>query len=322
VSRSGRLRLRRRSWLLLATVVAVGACNLSGRALRWRPPTGGAVWRGVEALGTLGPEVPESSGLAPSARQPGTYWTLNDSNNDPELVAIDGRGATVARVPLSGVVNDDWEALGSGPCPSGTCLVVGDVGDNLGRRPVVRLLRLAEPALPPVPGGVMPPVREVEVLAFRFPDGPRDVEALYVAPDTSVWLITKRPAWWALRARPARLYRLPAAAWRRPGGDPAVAEAAGTLPVFPGRRNAREWVTDAALSGAQRDGGRLLAVLTYGTIHLFRADPVTGRPGPRVARCPLPIPEHDPEAMAWRPDGSLLVTTEGEGSPVYAGWCP
>jgi hypothetical protein len=321
--RDGVVAVRRRpGWLLAAVVVVVGACTLSGRALRWRPPAEGPAWRGVVVVGALGPEVPESSGLTPSARQPGLYWTLNDSGNEPEVVAIDVRGATRARVRLDGVENEDWEALGMGPCPSGTCLVVGDVGDNMARRPVVRLLRFPEPALPAPPGEAMRVQREVELLRFRFPDGPRDVEALYVAPDGAVWLITKRPAWWALRARPARLYRLPAAAWRAPGAAPVVAEAAGVLPVYPGRRNAREWVTDAALSGVQRDGGRLLAVLTYGTIHLFRADPVTGRPGARVARCPLPLPEHDPEAIAWRPDGSLMVTNEGERSTVYAGWCP
>jgi hypothetical protein len=307
---------------VLAVVLGVGACNLTGRALRWRPPEGGALWRDVRAVGALGGEVPESSGLAPSARHPGLFWTLNDSGNDAELVAIDDRGATRGRVRLEGVENRDWEAMGVGPCPAGRCVVVGDVGDNLALRSEVRLLRVAEPPLPAgaAPGAVL--AGAVEQLPFRYPDGPRDVEALFVAPDSSVWVLTKRPSWRTVRAQPVRLYRLPASAWRAGVAAPVVAEAMGTLPVFPGRRNGREWVTDAALSALRPDGGRLLAVLTYGTIHLFRADAVTGRPGARVARCALPIPEHDPEAIAWRPDGSLLLTNEGTGSTVYTGWCP
>jgi len=303
---------------LLAVALLAGACQLSQQAFRWSPPDPRGALREVVPLGALGEELPESSGLAPAAREPGVYWTHNDSGNDPLLFAITDAGRTVARVRVPGSALDegdaDWEALGAGPCPRGDCLVVGDVGDNFARRPQVRLLRVPEPAL----GDTV--VREVDVLAVRYPDGPRDVEALYVAPDTSVWLVTKRPAWRAPRGRPARLYRVPAAAWRDTA--PVVAEFAGTLPVVPGRRNAREWITDAALSPLRPDGTRLLAVLTYGTVHLFRADPVTGRPGARVGRCPLPIPEHDAEAVAWRPDGTLLLTNEGEGSTVYAGRCP
>jgi hypothetical protein len=280
------------------------------------------LWRAVQAVGVLGEEVPESSGLAPSARHAGVYWTLNDSGNDAELVAIDGRGATRGRVRLEGVDNRDWEAMGVGPCPAGQCVVVGDVGDNTAMRAQVRLLRVAEPPLPAAGAPGVVPAAAVEQLPFRYPDGPRDVEALFVAPDSSVWVVTKRPSWRTVRAQPVRLYRLPPSAWRAAGTTPVVAEPMGTLPVFPGRRNGREWVTDAALSERRPDGGRLLAVLTYGTIHLFRADAETGRPGGRVARCALPIPEHDPEAIAWRPDGSLLLTNEGTGSTVYTGWCP
>lgn len=299
----------------------MASCSLSARAWRWGP-AGGPAWRGVTPLGTLEASIPESSGLAPSARTPGAYWTLNDSGNDADLFAIDSAGRVLSRVRLDGVDNGDWEALGTGPCPQGTCLYVGDVGDNFSRRPAVRLLRVPEPDVAAMGrrGAVAP--GEVERLTLRYPDGARDVEALFVAPDTAVWLVTKRPDWLAVRARPARLYRIPPAAWRAAGGGGAVAEPAGRLPVVPGRRNAREWITDAALSPPRPEGTRRLAVLTYGTIHLFEADARTGRPGRRVGRCALPIREHDPEAIAWRPDGSLLLTNEGTRSTVYAGWCP
>ncbi|MBU6365818.1 MAG: hypothetical protein KJT01_06365 [Gemmatimonadetes bacterium] len=329
-----------RRWRMgvVATVGVVAACNLSQRAMRWSFPGAPGAMREVVAVGTLDAEIPESSGLTPSGRQPGVYWTHNDSDNPAVLHAVDGAGRTVARVRLPELPEADWEAVGGGPCPAGHCLVVGDVGDNLARRTSVRLLRLPEPPVADAPmaaadtagdteSGAASSADRVEVLAVRYPDGARDVEALYVAPDTSVWLVTKRPIWWALRGRPARLYRVPASAWgaARVGGkasEGVVAEFAGTLPVVPGRWNAREWITDAALSPVRPDGARRLAVLTYGTVHVFAADPLTGRPGARLGRCPLPIAEHDPEAVAWREDGALLVTNEGRRSTVYAGRCP
>lgn len=324
-----------RRWRMaaMATVGVVAACNLSQRAMRWSFPGAPGAMREVAAVGTLDAEIPESSGLTPSGHLPGVYWTHNDSNNPSVLFAVDGAGRTLTRVRLPELPEADWEAVGGGPCPAGHCLVVGDVGDNAARRTSVRLLRLPEPPVAAVStanaaeAGAATSADRVEVLTVRYPDGARDVEALYVAPDTSVWLVTKRPTWWALRGRPARLYRVPASAWGagRGGGEgaaPVLAEFAGTLPVIPGRRNAREWITDAALSPVRPDGARRLAVLTYGTVHVFAADPLTGRPGVRLGRCPLPIAEHDPEAVAWREDGALLVTNEGRRSTVYAGRCP
>ena len=326
-------------WLPVAAVGLVAACNLSARAMAWRLPTSGPLWQGVVPLGALPLAVPESSGLVASLRTEGVYWTHNDSGHEPAVYAIDETGGLLQTVAMPGVPDRDWEALGAGPCPAGQCLYVGDVGDNLGQRDLIHLLRLAEPAV--ARGAASAPARIVapfvEVLAIRLPDRPRDVEALYVAPDTSVWLITKRPDWFTLRGSPARMYRVPAAAWQsarrigasresdRPDGPPAAvitAEPAGRLPVTPGRYSAREWITDASLSPPVADGSRLLAVLTYGTLYVFEADRATGRPGKRVGRCRLPIPEHDPEAVTWRPDGRLLLTNEGAGSTIYAGRCP
>jgi hypothetical protein len=279
---------------VLAVVLGVGACNLTGRALRWRPPEGGALWRDVRAVGALGGEVPESSGLAPSARHPGLFWTLNDSGNDAELVAIDDRGATRGRVRLEGVENRDWEAMGVGPCPAGRCVVVGDVGDNLALRSEVRLLRVAEPPLPAgaAPGAVL--AGAVEQLPFRYPDGPRDVEALFVAPDSSVWVLTKRPSWRTVRAQPVRLYRLPASAWRAGVAAPVVAEAMGTLPVFPGRRNGREWVTDAALSALPPTGGGCSRCSPTAPFTCSAPTRSPGAPGRAWPAAPSPSPSMTP----------------------------
>lgn len=307
---------------LVLVLVAVAACTLSTRALVWQLPTSGDLLEQVTAIGQFTDEgLPESSGLAPSSQDPSIYWTLNDSGHDPILWAIDTTGKTQARVRMRGAENRDWEALASGPCPRGRCLYVGDVGDNLAQRAAVVLWRVPEP----VAGVAVSDT--AEQLLLRYPDGPRDVEAMYVAPDGAVWLIAKRPPHRVLPLRErARLYRVPAAAWRRMEDAPrlqdtVVAAAMGTLPIIPGHLSVKEWITDASLSPPDARGVRQLAVLTYGAVHLFAVDSFTGAPGAPLRRCALPILEHDSEAIGWLPERRLLITNEGAHSVLYSGRC-
>jgi len=321
VTRDGwRRSLRRRwRWLPLLAVVLIGACNLSARALAWRVSTDLPPVSGIEPVGRLGDDaISESSGLTPSGTLPGLFWTLNDSGHEPRLFAIEPTGAVRGSLIIPGATNTDWEAMAQGPCPTGRCVYVGDVGDNMARRDRVIIWRVPEPDTPPPWSTPAEPL--VRALEVHYVDGPRDVEALYVAPDTSLWLITKRPAHrWLPSREPVRLYRVPGSAWT--SSAQVTADRVGTLPIVPGQLSARDWVTDAALSAPHADGTRQLAVLTYGSIHVFAADPVTGRPGQRLAHCALPIDEHDAEAVAWLPDGRLLVTNEGTRSLLYAGRC-
>lgn len=227
------------------------------------------------------PALDESSGLVASLGVPGLLWTVNDSKGDPDLFAITARAQVLGRVRLAGARNDDWEALGAGPCPEGPgakadgCLYVGDVGDNdaggrrgpsRGARRHVTLYRLAEPrgtldgarladrrraaaALPATAG-------DVRMLRVRYPDRPHDVEAMAVLPDGAVWLVTKhrvdRPDG---SPRPALVFRVDASAWRqaqpagRWSGEPVVATFADSLPLVPDGTVFRR-VTDAALAPA------------------------------------------------------------------------
>jgi hypothetical protein len=158
---------------------------------------------------------------------------------------------------------------------------------------------------------------------IRFADGPHDVEAIYVAPDASIWLITKRPSRDAGgRQRPSRLYRVPAADWQGSPAVTAVAQVADSIPIVATTGTTREWITDAHLSGADSTGARRLAVLTYGAVYVFAADATTGRPGALVARCALPIRETSAEGLTWLPDGRLLIMNEGRGAELYGGRCP
>ncbi len=305
-------------FVALAVVCAnAGACADSGASQQ----TSGelapaiAVLLGTQRQGGLS----EASGVVRSPLDSTVFWSQNDSGNDPELFAYDSTGEIRGFVRVIGARNTDWEAIANGPCEQGTCLYIGDIGDNRASRETVRLLRFAHPA-------VEAPTLEVrETLRFSYPDGPRDVEAMWVGADTSVWLLSKRPVRDTTGTyRPSQLYRLPAKAWRV-GADsnPAapLAELVDSLPIIPTAKS-DDWITDASLSPAREDGERLLAVLTYRHLYIFTTDAATGRPGALRQACALPFRERNAEGIAWLGTGAVLVVNERRGAPLYAVRCP
>jgi hypothetical protein len=132
--------------------------------------------------------INESSGLAHSQRNPGRYWTHNDSGK-PQLFLFgpDGRDAGVWTV--TGARSVDWEDLAVGPGPGGRSYVyIGDIGNNNRGREEFVIYRVAEPA-------ASAPRRTTEraaAIRFRYPDHPHDAEALLVHPATGdIYIVTK-----------------------------------------------------------------------------------------------------------------------------------
>jgi hypothetical protein len=142
------------------------------------------------------PELPEASGVTASRRTPGVFWAHNDSD-DPVIFALDERGAVTGRVRVAGAQVDDWEDIATGPCPPGSCLYIGDIGDNRGKRKRITVYRVAEPA----PGDAA--TDPVQVFHAAYPDGAHDAEALFVTADADVFIITKGDP------GPVALYRFP-----------------------------------------------------------------------------------------------------------------
>jgi hypothetical protein len=126
----------------------------------------------------------ETSGLAVGILNPEFVWTHNDSGHDPILYALDSEGQIRTRIEIEGN-NRDWEDMDRGRCDLGSCFYVADTGDNQERRQSPSLYRLAEPD----------PSEDARVDAERhrmlFPDGPQDVEAMYVLPGERVFFVTK-----------------------------------------------------------------------------------------------------------------------------------
>ena len=263
--------------------------------------------------GTLPAPLSESSGAAASQAHPGLLWTILDSGNRPEIIAIDSTGRIVAVVELGGSTNQDWESVTLGPCPEGTCVYVADIGDNDGSRASVVLYRLPEPDSAVFGGRAVR--RAAEVVAVRYPDGGRDAEATLVTPAGDVIIVTKG------LASAVRAYRVPPAAWTSDGGRVVDAELLGELPISP-RTALGRWVTGAALA----PDGRRVAIRTYRDVFEFVLEP-----GPRLVPtdpptlCDISGLETQGEGVAWADDSTLVLTSEsGRGAPgtIHYVRCP
>ena len=134
-------------------------------------------------------ELIENSAAAMSRRQPGVFFSINDSGNEPLLFALDTTGDRgVWRV--ANATNVDWESLAIGPCAAHDDVV------RLHRRhrrqqcapPLARHLPRAEPD-----ADGRRATLTVAALRYVYADGPHDVEAMYVAPNGDMLFITKRP---------------------------------------------------------------------------------------------------------------------------------
>jgi hypothetical protein len=236
--------------------------------------------------------VTESSGVTASRRQPGILWTLNDSGDDAWIFAVDTLGRPHGTFQVAGARNEDWEAIALGECRGRDCLYIADTGDNGRTRATVTIYRVPEPSLPDVPGRT----GRAEALEVRYPQGRRDVEALFVDPAGTMYLVSKSP----LRA--PVLYRLAPESWT--ARSPVTAEEVQVLPIQHGQIGNQ--VTDAALSPS----GTTVAVRTYLAIYLFElsSDPPLRATGIACDAAGLQL---QGEGVTWLNDRDLALTSEG-----------
>jgi hypothetical protein len=266
---------------------AVFACALAaalpGLGLA-RPAPAQEVPGAVVAVRLQDPRIVESSGLALSRRHPGVLWTHNDSGGGPRLYAVGSEGRTLATLTLSGVAARDWEALAAGRDDRGRpALFVGDIGDNNGVWPEVTVYRVTEPA--GLEDATVAPVG----YRLRYPDGPRDAEALLVDPRSNrLYVASKDAAGGSLYRAPARLRSDQVNVLRRVARVPPV-------------------VTD----GAFLPDGRGFVLRDYQGAHLYRA------PGRRAGAFELPL-QFQGESITATADGkSVLAGSEGPASEVW-----
>jgi hypothetical protein len=236
------------------------------------------------------PELPEGSGLAASRRNPGRFWAHNDSG-DPVLVALDANGRVAGRLQLSGAAVEDWEAVAVGPCPAGSCIYVGDVGDNEAERKRITVYRVSEPA------NAAGSATVTDVFHATYPDGAHDAEALLIAPDSRLHVVTKGDT------GAVALYRFPS---ELQSGATMRLERVGA----PRPRGNNDRITDGAVS----PDGRWVALRSTDALMLYRAtDLLTGN-WREAGRVPLnTLAEPQGEGVTFAADNSLYLISEGGG---------
>lgn len=270
----------------------------------------------VIKTGTIrSPRLRESSGVAVSRAHRGVLWSHNDSGDGPYLYATDLAGTDHGMLRVPGVDPVDWEDLALASCPTrpGSCLYIGDTGDNLELRRWVALYAVPEPDPPASPAESLRATGAPAVLRLRYPDGPQDVEAIFVSRrDSAVYLVTKG------RSGSSRLYRVGRNLWR---SDTVVtAQRVQLLAINPSRREGRQ-VTGAAMS----PDGRLVALRTRTGVYLFTPEP-GGRLVPTARPwCDLTGLQAQGEAIDFLDDSTLVATSErtsGRRGMIHTVRCP
>ncbi len=276
-------------------------------------------WQGPITVGTIEePLINESSGLAPSRRADDVYWINNDSQGEPVLYAIDGKGRYLGSVRLEGATNYDWEDCSSFKVDGKSYLVAADVGDNKAQRKDCVLYIIAEPD-----PAELNPSREISAtltgqIRFTYPGGARDCESIAVDPvEGNIYLISKRTT-------PPVVYRLPLSA--EAGSTTAVAEIVGNLNGIPPPTGPtaliettwgkfRAWPCSLDISSDQRTA----VVLSYGEVYIYNR--LSGQSWAEAfASEPIQLVAHalpQAEGVCFTNDNqTVLVATEGVPVPL------
>jgi hypothetical protein len=262
-------------------------------------------WGPSQALGLSPAQLPELSGLATSHLHPGLLYAHNDSGDTARFFALTEQAHVNAEFHLSGATATDWEDISVGPCPTGSCVYIGDTGDNKVDRTQYVIHRVAEPATLPTDGSVVT-ITSYESFPFVYPDGPHNAETLLVHPLTGqVFIVVKETGIFAT------VYEMP-------------------LPLQPGQQVTLSLFSALMVSpieGVVTDGafhpcGDRLLIRTTATTGLFE---MTRAPGGSLAslfmatpvRVPVAI-EPQGEAVTYALDGRSYFTASEtvSGLPV------
>ncbi len=226
-------------------------------------------------------EIAESSGVVESRKRPGIYWTHNDHGSRPAIFAIGRNGDCVNRF-LIDAPNHDWEDIA---LDEQGRLYIGDIGDNEHTRSMLYVYRLPEPDARGASAKDPLPIERRWQL--QCPKEPLNFEALVIWQGHG-YLISKMN-----KQHPAGLYRFPLDA----PDAPVTLEHLGHLSV-------RDQVTAADI----RSDGKLLAVLTYAGLYVYRIDGEVDR-ARKVQPVFIPIRGHRIEGCCFT-TGGVFITSE------------
>ncbi|MDT5158340.1 MAG: hypothetical protein QOH51_2697 [Acidobacteriota bacterium] len=254
--------------------------------------------------------ITESSGVVASRRNPGLFWTHNDSGDGPFVYAFDRAGRRRGTWHVEGASARDWEdiAAGPGPEPGLTYLYAGDIGDNEGKREYVVVYRFPEPEVgtedastkSESPHATAP----AEAIRLKYPDGPHDAEALLVHPTSGdLYIVSKTP-------NGAGVYKLAA---------PFNAEGVKTLERIAVLRGP-DFFGTLVTGGDISPDGRRLVLCDYAQGYELTLPEGSKNFDDVWQQTPVVVPlgaRRQGESVCYRLDGAaLLATSEGTPTPL------
>jgi len=178
---------------LLPILFALCACSEAGTQAQRAPALAPVMIGKIEDSG-----IREASGLARSQRQDNVLWVINDNGADEWVHAITPRGKRLGEFDLKKSKNRDWEDLASFKLHEEPYLLIADIGDNDAKRETRTLYVVKEP-----PAKKNKEKKIAWRIDYKYPDGPRDAEAVAVDVENRRALVLSK------RDIPPVLYELP-----------------------------------------------------------------------------------------------------------------
>jgi hypothetical protein len=279
------------------------------------PPTSSCSFASAVQVGSIGWNISASgtmelSGVAASRRNPGVYWTHNDSGDMQRVFSMTEGGKVLGEYRVSTSKQRDWEDIAVGPGPtSGTNYVyVGDIGGNGGlAKP--RVFRFAEPSVSTTQSKVTKTLSGVQALNFVYPGGStHNAETLMVDPLTGdIYIVTKHGA-----DGVSIVYR--AAYPQSTSTTNALTEVARFTAT--GSIDSQRATTGGDISA---DGTKII-VRTYSTAYVWNR-PFGTSVGSAMSgsRCNTFQLHSEPqgEAVGFKTNGDLLTLSEGNAHPIW-----
>lgn len=145
-----------------------------------------------ESVSMKSSTINELSGLASSRAHPSLFWAHNDSGDQARIFLINpSTGVIRLEVALQGIKNVDFEDITMQTVGEQSYVIVGDIGDNSGHRPLVSLHRIKEPKSLNKKNIVIPKSK-ISTMNIKYAEGARDAETLMSDTHGDLIIVTKR----------------------------------------------------------------------------------------------------------------------------------
>ena len=140
-------------------------------------------------------EIIEASGIEASSKNPGVFWTFNDSGGENKIYAFSTSGKELGTYIIEGAINIDWEdiTIDPGLTENEHYLYIGDFGDNGKSRYFKYIYRIPEPSVDSSQAPIDTIIEDVRRLIYRYPEGIKyNAESLMIDPlNKDIYIVLK-----------------------------------------------------------------------------------------------------------------------------------